>query len=254
MWETIVNGMMNILIWIYRLVGNNFGIAIILFTVLIRLVLYPIQAKQIKSSQAMQELQQSKKWKDIQEKNKGDREKLSQEQMKLYQELGINPLASCLPSLLQLPIMFALYQSIVRAMAATPGQLINLERGVYSLFGANTLIPLNSKFLWMNLGQPERVYAFGFAIPVLTILVVITTFIQSKVTLPPPSNNPGDQSAAMGQMMAYYMPLMMGWITYGLASGLAVYFILSNILSVAQQAIMGKVYWDNLKPKKQAAK
>ena len=255
MWDAIVNGMMNILIWIYRLVGGNFGVAIILFTILIRLVMYPIQAKQIKSSQAMQELQQNKKWKDTQEKYKGDKEKLAQEQMKLYQELGINPLASCLPMLLQLPIMFALYQSITRAMASTPGQLVYLARGVYSIFGADNLVPLNSKFLWMNLGQPERVYAFGLAIPVLTILVVITTFIQSKVTMPPASNAaPGDQSAAMGQMMAYYMPLMMGWITYGLASGLAVYFILSNVLGVAQQAMMGKVYWDNLKPKKQVRK
>jgi YidC/Oxa1 family membrane protein insertase len=249
MWEYIVNIMVNILLWIYRLVGGDFGIAIILFTILIKIATYPLQAKQIKSTQAMQEMQQSKKWQDIQKKYKGEKEKLAQEQMKMYQEAGVSPFASCLPMFIQLPIMFALYQSIVRAVAATPIQLIHLSRGVFSLFDAQTLIPLNSKFLWMNLGQPERVYILGVGIPVLAILVVITSYIQTKVTMPA-NTTPGDQSAAMGSMMSVYMPLMMGWITYSLASGLAVYFIISNFLAIAQQAMMGRVYWSNLLPKK----
>jgi YidC/Oxa1 family membrane protein insertase len=252
MWEAVVNVLTNMLIWIYNLVGNNFGLAIILFTLLIKIATYPLQAKQIKSSTALQEMQQSKKWQDIQTKYKGEKEKLAQEQMKLYQEAGISPFSSCLPTVIQMPIMFALYQSIVRAVAATPLQLIHLTRGVYNILGSEALIPLNSKFLWMNLGQPERLNVFGLAIPVLTILVIITSYIQSKVTMPP-TTNPNDQSAAMGKTMAVYMPLMMGWITYGLASGLAVYFIISNVLAVGQQALMGRVYWDNLLPKKSGA-
>lgn len=251
MWELIVNVLANILIWIYKLVGENFGLAIIIFTVLIKLITYPLQAKQIRSTKAMQQLQQSKEWQNVLKKYKDDKEKLAQEQMRLYREAGITPFDSCLPMFIQLPILFALYQSIVRALASSPLQLIHLVRGVFPLFGAENLIPLNSKFLWMNLGQPERVYLFGIGIPLLAILVALTTYLQSKLTLPPPStSNPADPNAQTGQLMTYIMPLMMAWITYGLASGLAVYFIVSNILGVAQQALMGQVYWSNLFPPK----
>lgn len=255
MWELIVNILANLLIWIYKLVGENFGLAIILFTVLIKVATYPLQAKQIRSARAMQQLQQSKEWQAMLKKYKDDKEKLAQEQMRLYREKGISPFDSCLPMFIQLPILFALYQSIVRALASSPLQLIHLARGVFPIFGAEELIPLNSKFLWMNLGQPERIYVFGVAIPLLAILVALTTYLQSKLTIPPPStDNPADPNAQMGQTMAYMMPLMMAWITYSLASGLAVYFIVSNILGVVQQALMGQVYWSNLLPRKQGGK
>ena len=105
MWNTIIiEPFINLLLWIYNLVGN-FGVAIILFTLLTKLVLYPFTAKQLKATQAMQELQKNKRYIEIQEKYKGDKEKLAQEQMKLYQELKINPLSSCLPTLIQFPII-----------------------------------------------------------------------------------------------------------------------------------------------------
>lgn len=251
MWEFIVNLLANLLIWIYKLVGENFGLAIIIFTILVRLVTYPLQAKQIKSAKAMQELQRSKEWQAMLKKYKDDKEKLAQEQMRLYREKGISPFDSCLPMFIQLPILFALYQSIVRALASSPLQLIHLARGVFHFFGADNLIPLNSEFLWMNLGQPERVYIFGVGIPLLAILVALTTYIQSKVTIPPPAtDNPADPSAQMGQSMTFLMPLMMAYITYSLASGLAVYFIISNLLALVQQALVGQIYWENLFPKK----
>jgi YidC/Oxa1 family membrane protein insertase len=79
----ILNPMINSLLWIYNLLANNFGLAIIVFTILVRLITYPLTASQMKSTQKMQEMQKSKKWQDIQKKYKDDREKLSQEQMKL---------------------------------------------------------------------------------------------------------------------------------------------------------------------------
>jgi len=109
------------------------------------------------------------------------------------------------------------------------------------------IIPVNSTFLWMNLGQPERLYIFGIGIPVLAVLTAVTTYIQSKVTTPAPAN-PNDQSAMMSKQMTLMMPLMMGWLTYSLASGLAVYIIFSNVLGIAQYAIMGKVNWKALLP------
>jgi YidC/Oxa1 family membrane protein insertase len=211
MWETIiVNPFTNVLLLIYKLIGGNFGIAIILFTILIRLITHPLMASQIKSSAKMTEFQQSKQWQDIQKKHKGDKEKLAQEQMNLYKELGISPFASCLPSIIQIPLIFGLYKSIMRALAATPDQLLILTRAVYPFFHLSDLVPLNSQFLWMNLGQPERVYMFGVGVPLLAIVVALTTYVQSKVTMPA-SPNPNDQGAMMNKMMAQYMQLLLGY-------------------------------------------
>ena len=111
MWNTlIIEPMVNALLWIYSLVGN-FGIAIILFTILIRLITHPLTASQVKSTAKMGELQKSKKWQEMQKKYKDDKNKLAQEQMALYKELGINPMGSCLPMLIQFPIIIGLYQS-----------------------------------------------------------------------------------------------------------------------------------------------
>src|SRR4030042_6447864 len=246
MWNTfILSPMVNVLIWIYNLIFHNFGLAIIIFTIVIRLITYPLTAQQLKSQQKMQELQGSKKWQEIQKKYKDDKEKLAQEQMNIYKEMGINPLGSCLPLIIQFPIMIGLYQSISLAMAAAPIQLLNLSRSIYSFIPAAQLIPLNSKFLWMNLGLPEisspnALVIAGFAVPIMTIIVVVTTFLQSKLMTPPA--NPGDQGAQMSKMMNLYMPILMGWLAYSLSSGLALYFIVSNVLGIAQYAIMGQVH------------
>jgi YidC/Oxa1 family membrane protein insertase len=248
MWETIiVNPFTNALLLIYKLIGGNFGIAIILFTILIRLITHPLMASQIKSSAKMTEFQQSKQWQDIQKKYKGDKEKLAQEQMNLYKELGISPFASCLPSLVQIPLIFGLYQSIMRALAATPDQLLILTRAVYPFFKLSDIVPLNSQFLWMNLGQPERVYMFGVGVPLLAVIVAITTYVQSKVTMPA-SSNPNDQGAMMSKMMALYMPLLLGYFALTFASGLSIYFITGNLIGIAQYALLGKVNWRALIP------
>ncbi|MBP8857298.1 MAG: membrane protein insertase YidC [Anaerolineaceae bacterium] len=256
MWDAIViRPFINVLLLIYQLVGN-FGIAIILFTLLIRLITYPLNASQIKSSTAMTELQKDKRYLDIQEKYKGDKEKLAQEQMKLYKEVGYNPMSSCLPTLLQFPIIIGLYQAIIRAMASTPFDMLNLTRHVYKGFlSIENLIPLNNHFLWMNLGQPERLQLgfINFGIPVLAILVVVTSYMQSKLMQPASSGQPGDQTAMMSNMMTIYMPFLMGYLALTLASGLALYFFVSNVLSIVQYGIMGKLNWDNLLPKKRPA-
>jgi len=251
MWETfIVTPLTNVLLWIYQVVGGNFGLAIVIFTILIRLATHPLMAKQIQSSQGMQEMQKSKKWQDIQKKHKGDKEKLAQEQMALYKELGISPFGACLPTLIQLPIIFGLYQSIMRALAASPMQLLDLTRSLYSNFHMSDLIPLNSHFLWMNLGQPEKLFLPflpDIGIPLLAIIVAVTSYFQQKL-ITPPSANPGDQSAAMSKMMAIYMPLLMGYFAMTFASGLAIYFIAGNLVGIAQYAMLGKLDWKNLIP------
>lgn len=253
MWDSvIIKPFINFLLWIYSVVGN-LGVAIILFTAATRLILYPLTAKQIKSSQAMQELQKNKRYIDIQEKYKNDKEKLAQEQMKLYQELKISPFASCLPTLLQFPLIIGLYQALIQTVASAPIDLLNLVRHIYPGFlKVADLIPLNTSFLWMDLGHPERlnIPGLGFGIPVLAIVVVITTYISTKIITPPQQSGGSgtDQTAMMSNMMNIYMPLLMGWMAWTLASGLALYFVVTNLIQILQYAVTGKVYWGNILP------
>jgi YidC/Oxa1 family membrane protein insertase len=250
MWDTIIiNPMVNILLFIYSLVENfgGFGLAIILFTILIRLITHPLTVQQMKSTSVMQEMQKSPEFLEIQKKYKDDKQKLQQEQMRIYQQKGVNPLGGCLPLLIQFPIIIGLYQAIVRVLATSPIQLADLSRHVYPFIDVSKLIPVNSQFLWMDLSQPERLYILGIGVPTLAILVVVTTYLQSKLMTP--MGQPGDQGAQMGQMMNLYMPFFMGYLALTFAAGLSLYFITTNVITVAQYAIMGKVDWKNLTPK-----
>jgi YidC/Oxa1 family membrane protein insertase len=243
----IIDPMVNLLLFIYSVIAN-FGIAIILFTILIRMITWPLQGKQIKSTAAMQDMQKSKEWQEIQKKYKDDKQKLQQEQMALYKEMGINPLSGCLPLLIQFPLIIGLYQAITRSLAVTPVQMVDLSRHVYPFLAVSKLLPINNQFLWMDLSQPERWYPFGLAIgiPVLAAIVLATTFIQSRLMTPP--SQPGEQGAQMSQAMNLYMPLFMGYLALTLASGLSLYFITSNVVTIGQYAAMGKLHWNNLIP------
>lgn len=244
--------MVNLLLLIYGYLGHNFGLSIIIFTILIRLITHPLTVSQLKSTQAMQDFQKSKKWQDVQKKYKDDKEKLQQEQMALYKEMGVNPFSSCLPTLIQFPIMIGLYQAIMRALSVTPIQLLDLQKHIYPFINASTLIPLNNRFLWMNLAQPDRVLIFGIGIPILAVLVVITTYLQTKL-MQQPSSGPNDSSAQMAQTMNLTMPLFMGYIAYLYSSGLALYFVVGNIIYIIQYAALGKINWSNLLPQKKSS-
>ena len=245
--NAVIKLMVNVLIFIYGLVGHNFGIAIILFTILIRLLTWPLNAQQMKGAKAMQDLQSDKDWQAIQKKYAKDREKLAQEQLRVYREKGINPFGSCLPTLIQFPILFALIPSITYAIGSTPLSLLKLSRSLYPFQDATALVPLNSQFLGMDLGLPERTLILGLSIPLLAIIVALTTYIQTKLTMPATAD-PNDQSAATARIMSIQMPLLLFFFSLNYASGLAVYFVASNILSIVQYAMMGKVNWRNLLP------
>ena len=226
--EIIIKPFANVLLLTYDLLGHNFAIAIIVFTVLIRLITYPLTIQQQKSAKAMQELQPQIQ--ALQKKYAKDKEKLNQETMKLYQEAGINPLGGCLPMLLQFPIFIGLYQVILLVMAVNPLQMLNLSKQIYpSLPGLVPLLPLNEHFLWLNLGQPDLYY-------VLPILVVVTTYWQQKVMTPPSTDA---QSQAMNKQMAIMMPVMFGYFVMISPSGLGLYWLISNLIGVAQYMLVG---------------
>lgn len=263
--DFIINPFVNILLYIYDFFGhgvNDFGWAIIAFTVLIRLLLFPLTKSQLESSKNMQKLNEHPEYIKLQKKRKEgkiDQEKFAEEQMKLYKELGINPLGSCLPTLLQFPIIIGLYWSVTKALATSPIQLVNLIPTI-NLGNASTLLPLNSHFLWMDLSQPERWYGLSnilpaswglgeFGVPVMAIVVFITSFFQSKMATP--SGNSNDQAAQMGKMMTLYVPVLMAWLSYSYSAGLALYFVAGNLVSLLQYALTGRINFSNLLPKKE---
>jgi YidC/Oxa1 family membrane protein insertase len=254
MWDLIINPFTTLLTLLYSIFNNNIVLAIIVFTILIRLLTYPLTIQQQRSSKAVQELQP--KLKALQEKYKNDREKLSQEQMKLYREHGVNPFGGCLPLLIQLPILLALYQAIIHSLAGTPYQLIDLSSRLL-LPGLDHLVPLNKSWLGMDLTlAPGQNPPIAYILPVL---VLITTWFQSKMTVPAtPKRNDGqpDQTQAMTQSMTTIMPIMFGFFALNFSVGLSVYFIVSNLIGIVQYGAMGKVDLRSvlgLKPKEPGA-
>ena len=239
-WDTFVlEPMLNTLLFLYQLLFNNFTLSILVFTVLIRALTFPLTYQQQKATKKLTELQQSDSWKKTQEKFAKDKEKLGQEQMKLYQEAGVNPFGSCLPTLIQFPVLIGLYRAITAAMAASPLQLFDLSQHLYSFLpNVAHLIPLDSHFLWLNLGLPDPYF-------VLPVVVAVTTWLQSKV-MTPAAASADPQAAQMSQTMAVTMPLMFGYISLQFPSGLSIYFIIANVIGVVQYALTSPVDWKTI--------
>jgi len=242
MWDTfILEPMVNSLLFLYQLLFHNFTLAILVFTILIRLITFPLTYQQQKATKKLTELTSSDEYKRVQEKYAKDKEKLAQEQMRLYQTAGVNPFGSCLPTLIQFPVLIGLYQAITQAMAASPVQLLNLSAHLYRFLpNASTLIPLNNKLGWLNLGLPDPYYA-------LPLLVVASTWFMSKI-MTPPAASADSQQAAMSQQMTLMMPLMIGWMSLTLPSGMSVYWVISNVIGAAQYIFTPgqKVNWKNV--------
>jgi YidC/Oxa1 family membrane protein insertase len=234
-WDILIlQPFINALLLIYHYLGNNFTIAIVVFTVVLRVILYPLTIQQQQQSKAMQALQPQIQ--DLQKKYGKDKEKFAAAQMELYKQAGFNPVGGCLPMLIQFPIMLGMYQSITRVMAVNPMQLFDLSKHLYPFLPQlSLLLPLNNRLdigpiQWLDLGQPDPYY-------ILPILVAVTTFIQQKLMTPPTSGD--DQSAAMNKQMMIMMPLMFGYFTAFWASGLGIYFIVSNLIGIAQYWLIG---------------
>ncbi len=224
--DFLVSPIISALLISYSVLGNNFPLAITLVTVVVRLITLPLTLPQQRSTRRMSELQPQLK--ELQKKYAGNRNKLAEEQMKLYREHGVNPLGGCLPLILQLFIMIALYNAITGALALNPLQLVALSHRV----GPNIapLLPIDSRFLWLDLGHADPFF-------VLPILVVVTTFLQQKVMTPP---NVDPSQASMTRQMNIMMPLMFGMFALQFASGLSIYFIVSNLIGIAQYYLIGR--------------
>jgi len=236
MWDLlIINPMTNALLLLYNFLGQNFILAIAVFTIIIRLLTLPLNIRQQKSSLRMQELQPQIKV--IQQKYKDNPQKMQEE----FHKIGYNPtetLTGCLPLLIQMPVLFGLFQVLRLVLASTPQSLFELTQRVYpGLVNLSALLPVNSRFLWMNLGQPDPTF-------ILPLLVFGTMFIQQKYltpSSPPVDNKKGnekgkqeDAAASMQRSMLYTMPIMFGVFSLQFQAGLSIYFVLSNLIGIVQ--------------------
>ena len=204
---------------------NSFGLTIILLTIIIRGCMYPLTKKQLRASKEMQELQP--KIAELRKKYAKDKQKLGQEQMRLYKEAGISPAGCLLPMLVQMPVWIALYQSIIRVLAVAPEDFLNLSQYLYSAWPlVFSEVPLNNSFVGLDLAAPNSFIA---------ILVGGTMWLQQKMVTPPAAD---PSQRTQSQMMLWMMPLMFTFFSLQFPSGLALYWVTSNVISIVMQYYM----------------
>jgi len=227
LWNLIIlNPMLNGLVALSSVLDGSFGLAIIALTIIVRLILVPLTLKQLKSTKALQGMQP--KIQELQKKHGKSQQKLQQEMMKLYKEAGVNPLGCLWPMLVQFPVWIALYQSIMRALATTPESLLNLFEHLYPWEVVAQALPLDSHFLWLNLGVPDSTM-------ILAIIVGGSMWVQQKMVTAP-TLDPRQRS--MNSMMQLMMPFMFAFFTLMFPSGLALFWAVSNVIGIVIQYLV----------------
>ncbi|NQU77490.1 membrane protein insertase YidC [Candidatus Falkowbacteria bacterium] len=217
----------NLLVWLYNIIpGHDVGLAIILLTIIIKLILYPFSIQSIRAQKAMRDIQP--KLEEIKKKNKDNKEQLSREMMALYKKEKINPASSCIPLLIQLPFLIAVYRVFRTGLAS--GSLALLYSFIHN---PGTLNPIAFGFL--DLSKPN-IY--------LAVLAGIAQFFQARMmnTKKPPKSIENKEvakdeglSAAMNKQMMYIMPIITVVIARSLPGGLALYWFLTTLLMILQQ-------------------
>ncbi len=225
-WNLIaMQPMINTLIVLTDFLFSNFGLAIIAVTLIVNGAMLSLTLKQTRASRAMQELQP--KIAELQKKYAKDKQKLAQEQMKLFKESGVSPAGCILPLLIQMPIWIALFQSIMRVLAVIPENLVGLAPYLYSWPVVYSALPLENHFLWLNLASGDMF---------LALLVGGTMWIQQKMVMAP-TVDPSQRTQR--SLMLWMMPIMFAFLTLSFPSGLALFWVTSNIFRIGVQYFVG---------------
>jgi YidC/Oxa1 family membrane protein insertase len=254
-WQAVLEALGTVLAFLYDLVPS-YGVAIILLTLLVRVVLLPLAVKQVRSMREMQAIQP--KLKALQQKYKGNKQKFAEEQMKLYREHGVNPLGGCLPLVLQIPVFIALYSVLIGDPAKAAARFNEgANRAIAHLPPdselAQAIQDKEATFLGMDLSCSPRQAGRGVteipgggtvdcgegvaaAIPlyVLVALMVATTWYQQRQMQ---RNAVGPQATQM-QLMGRIMPVLLGFISLQIPAGVLVYWVTTNSWQIAQQQVM----------------
>jgi len=235
LWDKLIQGFVIALIWLYNALGStewSLVLSITVLTIAVRVITIPFtvpsQQSMKRNSAKMQALQPELD--KLKQKYAKEPQQLQKAQLELYQKHNINPISSmagCLPMLIQLPIIWAFYQSISRALANQPGQMLALTRYLSAVPGFVSLVPLPSRWLIFDLARPDMI--------LLPLLVAGSTWLQQKLTTPNQPQTGDSQAAQMQQSMSVTMPLMFGFFAMQMPAGLSIYFIVSNLIGMAIQ-------------------
>ena len=222
----IIQPMINILVLLYSVSFLNFGVAIIAFTLIVRIVLIPLTVRQSRQMMKMTSLQPQLK--ELQERYKDNRQELSRRTMEVYKANGVNPIGCLGPLFIQFPIWIGLFQAVIQTLPSTPERLVGLSGHMYSwLPSVNDVIPINNSFLWLDLAQPDLF--------ILPVLVGVSMFLMQKTTTLPSAD---PRQAQTNRMMLWMMPIMFGFFTTTFPSGLALYWIVSNFVGMIIQGFV----------------
>lgn len=265
--------------WIYNLIPN-YGWALIVFTLVVKLLLLPLGLKQQKSMTKMQAIQP--KLTALQEKYKNDQQRLSQETMKLYKDYGISPMGGCLPMLIQLPILFALYRVLYRPLT----YMLHMGEKAIGELGNQFVIDMSSKnpmaqiqiaekadlidfsFFGLDLAANPNAEGWISIAMIIPVLAAVTTYFSSKVTTMMNKSKQDEKkedekpkrilsvdqketdkpaAAEMGKTMTWMMPIFTLWITATFPSALGVYWVASNVFSIGQTVLLNGYYAKKMK-------
>ncbi len=218
----LLDPMINVLIVLNNVLWGSFGLAVIAFTILVRLVTFPLTLRQLQQTRAMQALQP--RVQEVQKKFT-DPKRRQEEMMKAYREAGVNPLGCLGPLVMQFPVLIALFYAIRQTLAVSPEALDNLSSHLYSWSYIQSAVPLEESFLGMNLADPNWI---------MVALVGLTTWAQSKTTVMVSTD---ERARMQQQMMQWMLPIMFVLISFNFPSGVSLYWVVTSVVSVGFNVI-----------------
>ena len=256
----LVNPIINILVSIYHLLSlmhipYALGFSIIILTVIIRFILYPLTASQLKASQKMQKI--SPHIAKLKAKHKNDAKTLQAETMKLYKEHGVNPAAGCIPVIIQLPVIWALYSVLQRVVNISNHNIISEINKVIYFDAIKLTKPWDPTFFGIPLGQnPSHLLKAMPLILIVPILTGVLQYFQSKMLMPKKDESEpkkkdekkeDDFAQAFQKQSTYIFPIMIGFFSYSFPIGLSLYWNTFTIFGILQQYKIQKASSEKIK-------
>ena len=259
LWQTLLyQPLVNALIFLYGVLFHNFGLAIMVLTLAIRALLVPLTLPSMRAAQKIKEL--APELEKLKKKYGSDKQKMAQAQMELYRQHGANPAAGCLPQIIQLIILIALYQAFIGVLQTNGNEVISKLNGVLypSLKLAEGTV-INTHFWYLDLAKPDvfRLPGLAFPLPGLfLILAALTQFLSSKMMMPAVNRlkkeaektetKKDDFASNMQSQMLYLFPLMTTFIGFTFPSGLVLYWFIFSLSTLVQQYYISG--WGGLNP------
>lgn len=214
----LVDPMTNLLVILNNVLWGSFGLAVIAFTILVRLLTFPLTLRQLKQTRAMQALQPV-----VQELQKKytDPKRRQEEMMKAYREAGVNPLGCLGPLVLQMPFLIGIFYAVRRTLAISPEALNDLSGHLYSWSYIQRAIPIEESFLGLNLAETSFL---------MVALVGVSTWAQTKTTVTVATD---ERARTQQQMMQWLLPVMFMFFSFGFPSGVSLYWVVTSFVGVA---------------------